>query len=379
MFLCSSRHLSIKLKMTTSRRGPERAKFSQIKVPCAFAKCQAQRCCKNVGQDLQLKREETDLSVCRKVRSHSHLVRFCCKTHLSRCRLRPLSRQGPQQRGREPMDLPQIRYLCEVLLQEERAWAMVLLLLQLFLGERRAAALQAQFSWFHDCEPGSQGAPRVMIPRVNKKTVAREVPLPISFANLLYNWMHNAPLKSGNSGDQWPFPSQPCHGKNFLFAGLNRAGDRDWTRPLCARTYANEFTRIAGIIAKERAKAIAKNQVHVFDSFNLDRLGSHSIKKSAVCLLKDQHCSTSLITALTGTSGSTLEKTYDHATPKRVRDAVTKSLLAAMPSSHLLEPAPKRVGSCAPRFCCHCATPIQAQSWKFCPECGHAYVHLVQK
>ena len=354
--------------MAKQRRGPLRSLQSSRKVACAFKQCRSGRCCKNVGRDLQLRRSETDLSRCRPVRAHCGMIKFCCPAHVRTCRLGAISGKAKSATGREPMDLPQVQYLCEGLLREGRAWAVVAVLLQLFLGERCAAALHAQFSWFRNCSPGSQGTPVVVVPRVNKKTVAREVPLPLHFAELLHGWIHNCPLKANTCGDQWPFHGHPCSGDNYLFPGQTSAGEKLWNRPISTRAYAKVLARMATLISAERSEARAAGKVHVFDSFNLERLGSHSLKKTAVCALKDRQCSTSLITALTGTSGRTLDRTYDQATPKRVRVAVSTVLLEAMPTSFAND-APLAI----PKFCSQCGNERVSKSWVFCPSCGHAF------
>jgi hypothetical protein len=68
------------------------------------------------------------------------------------------------------------------------------------------------------------------------------------------------------------------------------------------------------------------DRTHPFEEFDITKLGSHSFKRSAVTLLKEFCASTAVVAAVSGTSASTLDTTYDEATTHRQRRAVDASL-----------------------------------------------------
>ena len=75
------------------------------------------------------------------------------------------------------------RYL-HATLQTMSLWTSVLVLLQLFCGERADAMRQCQANWLECIDGLSLGSPTVNIPAgLNKKTVPRQVPIPIDVAN----------------------------------------------------------------------------------------------------------------------------------------------------------------------------------------------------
>ena len=114
-------------------------------------------------------------------------------------------------KGREALSAEQFLTLYHTVLWEVGAvWASVLMLVQLFLGERADAARQCRFSWLVDLPGGSAGdLPKVNIPAdLNAKTPARSVALSHDFARIFSSWIHEKPL-IGKHGRQWPFDNQP--------------------------------------------------------------------------------------------------------------------------------------------------------------------------
>ena len=92
------------------------------------------------------------------------------------------------------MDTNQVRCLFDTLLRLGCPWAAVLMLVQIFMGERADCARQCRWSWLRGMAPGSLKPPSVEIPdEINGKTVAREIPLHEPFARLLLGWVEGRP------------------------------------------------------------------------------------------------------------------------------------------------------------------------------------------
>lgn len=209
-------------------RRPARKETSKVKVPCAYARCaHANRECKNVSTSLTLPVGEVNKQACRPMHPRCLHVRFCCQAHLNKCRC--ASEKDPElARGaREPLSAEQACHLFRVLVCEcQKAWAAVAMLVQLCAGERVSATLAAQMGWLRNLHPGSghDEPPQLAIPRVNKKTKARTIPIPDSLAAALHQWLYKKPLRaddrdSGFDEHQWPFPGQPLHAQACLFPG----------------------------------------------------------------------------------------------------------------------------------------------------------------
>ena len=85
----------------------------------------------------------------------------------------PIKKEKAPPVRREALDTQQLASLFQTLVELGRAWAAVMGLCQLFLGERADCVRQLRTSW-----PQEARTPAVCIPeRVNKKTTSREVPL----------------------------------------------------------------------------------------------------------------------------------------------------------------------------------------------------------
>ena len=79
------------------------------------------------------------------------------------------------------------------------------------------------------------------------------------------------------------------------------------------------------MLQKERAAKTRRGLSHPFGGFPLDRLGTHSLKRSAVSLMKDTCTSTALCGAIAGTTAKTLDRVYDTPTLKRQQALVARA------------------------------------------------------
>ena len=307
------------------------------------------------------------MGMCRPIRKHCASIAFCCQSHLQRCRSSSDFLAVDARGGREPLDVVQMADFVSELVKGGPVWPAVLLLTQLFLGERADAARLACIGWFHNIEPSAVGAPCVKVPKVNGKTTARELPLPCEFATKLHPWMHMEPLKNPNH--QWPFLGQDVQSSGaLLFPGQARNRSRQWARAITERSYLKMLKDVAARIGQERTVARLAGTKHTFDGVSLDRIGTHSINKSFVSALKNAKYSTAVISALTGTTPRTLDSTYDIPTTQRQRSAVQDVIVPVLPGF-----AAGATAALPARYCPSCGTQRQVASWAFCPQCGQRF------
>ena len=391
-----------KKKCQQPHRGPRRKKGSCLKIRCGFKDCKASDIdCKNKSHVLKM--EDANLSILRQVQSHSRIVRFCCADHQARCRKKC---QTAERGGREALSMEQIVHLFHVFIKELNCpWAAVQFLIGIMLGERCELLCHIQDSWLVGLDPSTGILPSVRIPAVNKKTKERDVQLP--FAALLWKWITEEPLLGGNADDpgrsQWPHVGQKLFGprtrarckepcSNYFFPGRARGGKpmRAFNQHITPRGFFGKFQDAQVILLKQLQDARLKGETHPFQDISIKRVTTHSIKKSAVTLLKSAGFSTSIVSAITGTSVRILESTYDVATQKRQRVALESTLQPVVAS--LMEPGsgsiPARAGDghtqklpAAGRghtnnfpaaysvHCVGCGSEIES-TWNFCRWCG---------
>ena len=175
------------------RRGPKRAHGSKPKLRCGWARCRRKTDVKNKPHILKI--ELVNLKATRKLHGSCGTVRFCSAACLSKCQLKQeaLTTRG----GREALTPEQCCMLFEVFVSEVQApWAAVAFLLGIFMGERQGCVLQVRDNWFRGL---STPNPSITVPRVNKKTKPREIPLFHDFASLLLKWANpdSGPLRGG--------------------------------------------------------------------------------------------------------------------------------------------------------------------------------------
>ncbi|CAE7417205.1 unnamed protein product [Symbiodinium sp. CCMP2592] len=367
-------------------RGPKRARGSTVKILCAWKGCRRRNIdVKNKSHVLEI--EHVNLTETRKLRSNCGAARFCCAEHLAKCHLPERADRG----GREALTAEQCCSLFETFAMEVQApWAGVAFLLGVFMGERQACVLGARDSWFTGI---GTDHPCINVPRINKKTKAREIPLDKSFAALLAQWTspESGPVRGGG-GSQWPHPDQTLQMAdqertgaqkrkrgNLLFPGkLLSGGGRNYRKPVTERGWHDRFQVAQSCIAKQRTAAEAEGRGHVFDEISLARVSSHSMKKSTVTLLKGAGVATKVISLITGTSCRMLENTYFQPSRKVQRDAaaaafskITDGLTSLRsrdvnPSSRDVAPA---------LFCTQCGRPAKA-AWCYCRSCGSELTDL---
>ena len=235
---------------------------------------------------------------------------------------------------------------------------------------------QCQASWLECMDDAGIGSPTVNIPAgLNKKTVPRQVPIPIDFAKLLHGWMYSDnPLRNAQ-GQQWPqvrFDEQPSNA--YLFPGRSPNGTETPNKAISTRSYGKHMRAAAEIIKKEEVKAARTRQEHhPFESFDLSKLYTHSMKKTAVSLLKQQRHSNSIVSILTGTSIRTLETVYDRPTTKRTRQAVNQAL---GPIAHSVSSWNEQDGhdhDHDSNFCTICGHALLETKQRYCSKCGHKF------
>ncbi|CAE7324028.1 unnamed protein product [Symbiodinium sp. CCMP2592] len=358
--------------------GPKRRKGSVRKIPCAYSKCSNKTVdCKNKGHTL-------DVGMLNKKVRHLHpgavKARFCCRQHQELCRRKVRGPYG----GREALNPEQIALLFHVL-QQSTPWAAVLFLLSLMLGERVDAARRCQDSWFRGLDSDEGVLPAISIPKCNGKTRAREdVPLHAGFAALLFGWISEAPLR-GDAGKQWPFPEQALRTtrtadgrqqqSNLLFPGRQLGGinKRDMRKPVSPKALWNCYSAAQKVLLEQRKQKHRIGEPHIFDDIALQRVTSHSCKKSAVTLLSD-HTTTAIISAITATSPRILSSTYVCPTKKKQRKAVDSAFAGVLAQLEAPAEVPAPPETQDRVYCVGCGKHQACVEWDFCPNCGRAYV-----
>ena len=289
-------------------------------------------------------------------------------------------RPAPQHpRGkREPFETPaQLAFFFWTAVRTGKAWVGVLLLLQLLLSERGDAARRAQVSWFHNLADTCGGPPGVEVPKCNGKTTPRWVPLSRPMAKLLQSWMQGSGLRvKGQKARQWPFAGQRMRQSAFLFPGLSlqKKQHRTWDKPVTSRGYLKQLKAVGAAIEKERDH-LSRPQLsgHPFRDYEFCRLGTHSLKRTAITWMKDKALSTNLVAALSGTSPKIVDQEYDTPTEARKRKAVADSfdpLLPALSGHGSRTAAGTRPSKKAAHFCGSCGAKRANAAWRFCPSCG---------
>ena len=291
--------------------------------------------------------------------------------------------------GREALSMDQVVHFYHVLLRDLNcAWAAVMFVLGVLLGERAELLCNVEDAWFTGLDPSQGMLPQCFIKSINKKTKTREIPLNGAFGHLMWTWVTGDPLLGGHEAGvesrtrtQWPHQGQVLfqrrrrRGKQplgrFLFPGRALGGndERQWNKPISSRGFFGKFQEAQKLIIKQVQTAREQQQSHPFDGVCLKRVTTHSIKKSAVTLLKTAGTSTAIVAAITGTSARVLDRVYDVPTQKRQREAgqVFQPFIQAL----MPEGSSDSMPSSGPRtaFCIQCGQELDS-AWLFCRFCG---------
>ena len=357
-----------------------------MKIFCAYRKCRSGRCVKNVSQAARANRTDVNAALCRPLHPAAKVVRFCGPGHRKACSARALVARGQ----REGLDLEQYCLLFLALVRIGAPWTAALTMLQLVCGERADCMRQARFGWLQHMDPSDDQPATIRIAKVNGKTKAREIPVAPGVAALVHTWSTQG-LTHGPSGARWPFAGDPERqaARRFLFPGCETGGAqgtrRNWAQPISVRGYRHKLAEAARVLQEERAANVRRSLSHPFDGFPLDRLGTHSFKRSAVTLMKDACTSTALCGAIAGTTARTLDRVYDTPTLKRQQTLVARvfgPVATTLVERAAPTPAGKKRAKWAPapqgcpqqaRFCAACGKRREEPSWACCPLCGHVY------
>ena len=343
-----------------------------MKIRCAYKKCRSSRDVKNNGKVTTAARSAINEAMCRELHGACRLVRFCGPSHRRLCMAGPdSSKRGP----REGLDIEQYSCLFAALVGIGAGMIAVVTLLQLLCGERADCVCKSRVRWLRHLDPKDSSPATFQIEKVNWKTVARHVPLAPTLAALMHGWLTSG-LK-GPAGNEWPLPGTNLDDPAaYLFPGLALGGAgprrnrRASDKSLTVRGYRSRLYEAAVVLERERSANNRRGKAHPFDGFPLDRLGTHSFKRSAVTLMKDACASTSLVAAIAGTTAKTLDRVYDTPTWKRRQTLVTKTF---NPLADTLR-APQATSQKAPSggICSQCGK-TRARSWACCPWCGLAF------
>ena len=372
-------------------RGPRRGRGSCPKLLCAYRGCRSKRDCKNLGNAFSAPRDAVTESQCRPLHGACQTVRFCGPTH----RRLAMSRDARQRGPREALELGQYTLMIETCLKVGAPWLVPLTLLQLVCGERAECICHARFSWLNHLNPKDSNPATIRIPQVNRKTKPREIPMAPDVAGLLHTWITKG--LRGEAGSRWPFAGQKTRDLDTcLFPGLRTGGNkyrRTWGRQVSIRGYRKRLRDVADVLEQDRSQKHQQGERHAFDDFPLDRLGTHSFKRSAVVLMKDTCTSTALVGAIAGTTAKTLDRVYDMPTLRRQQGLVERAFnpvaaalrpatlaadadaqAAARPATPALAGAnAKRRVVRAAKFCSQCGASRGAPEWACCPWCGHLF------
>ena len=338
-----------------------------MKQTCAFGKCRRKaHDVKNSSYTLQ--REQVNVELCRPLRRHCGTIKFCCASHMNRSKVAPTKKKA---QGREALDASQTALLFHTLKDLGFVWAAVMLLCQLYFGERADAIRKVQAGWFKHLNPAAAGTPSVVVPEgVNGKTWSREISLPIKFAHVLHEWMEVKPL-TGGKNHQWPFQHQKLDtGTNFLFPGVDTKSQTRTDKAVSEKAFFNCLRKASKILTHARKIARDRGETHPFEGVNLENVATHTLKKTHVTMMKCNGFSAALIASITGTSSETLDKHYDVPTGKRQRQAletVFGPVLTGCQNPTVEEEKQT--------FCSRCGMATM-DSWNYCCKCGTQVVRI---
>ena len=274
--------------------------------------------------------------------------------------------------GREALTVDQLVAFYKALLSNGPAWTAVLFLMQLMMGDRADCARQCSTSWLCLVSP----KPYINIPEnVNGKTTARKVPIHSDYAKWLFSLM-GSPLQGAKGC--WPFSGQRLISEAntlrpdiLLFPGRVRGGHdcRQWSKAITEKAYFDNIISVSKILKQERDNDHANGACHIFDDVDMTRIGTHSLKKSAVTLMRDANVQAKVVGAITGTTPKLVETIYYQATMAKRREAVELTFAPVLQGVGASEPP-----SFADSTCPKCNVAKQDAAWNYCPTCGSEFL-----
>ena len=284
-------------------------------------------------------------------------------------------------RGREALTADQLVFFYKALLAHGPAWTAVLFIAQLMLGDRADCSRSCTTSWLHLSLP----KPYISIPEqeeqiINRKTMPRHIPVHAAFAKWLLQMMTASPVQGAKGC--WPFTGQglvsECGSLNpdvLLFPGrvLGGVDCRQWDKPISERAYLENVVAVGKILERERQDHHIRGLSHAFDDVNMRRIGTHSLKKSAITLMKDAHVQTKIVGALTGTSPKLVESVYYQATMAKCREAVETTFTPVLEGLGAMEGELSAPSYLPAGFCPKCNVQKKEPQWLYCPMCGSEF------
>ena len=166
--------------------------------------------------------------------------------------------------------------------------------------------------------------------------------------------------------------------QQYLFPGKKIGGHccRNFTKPITTRSYHDALVDAQQAVARELACARREGQPHPFQDVCLQRVASHSGKKSSVTLLSE-FATTTVIGQITATSPRIIEKVYVCPSRDLQREAVQKAFSPVIAGVASENPKPEAAEGPPTEglVCCTACGKFQKfRHWKFCPSCGTKYV-----
>lgn len=98
-------------KKKSEAKGPRRSKESPVKQLCGYKACRKTKC--DVKNSMfVLAKDKVDSRLCRRLRQHCKIVKFCGLLHMKKAELQPPKKR---KRGREALDVEQTALLFDTL------------------------------------------------------------------------------------------------------------------------------------------------------------------------------------------------------------------------------------------------------------------------
>ena len=117
------------------------------------------------------------------------------------------------------------------------------------------------------------------------------------------------------------------------------------------------------------ARAAAASADTQFKDFPLDRLGTHSLKRSSVVFMQDRCASTALVGAIAGTTAKTLDRIYDAPTWRGQQELAVEVFTPVATALLPAAPAAAEEGPLPAMFCARCGKARRSERCASCRCC----------